>query len=82
MSRNKPGRPRTRSRDLETITTHLTPQAKRRLKALAQVQGDPAYELVEQAFWKLWEDLPSPRRDAAEALIRLLDGAREEDSET
>ncbi len=48
--------------------------------ALAQIKGDPAYELMEEAFWSLWETLPSSQKDAAEALVRLIDQAREESS--
>lgn len=68
-----------RVRDLEPFTARLTPDAKRRLMALAQIKGDPAYELMEEAFWSLWDDLPSSQKDAAEALVRLIDRARGKD---
>ncbi len=68
-----------RVRDLEPFTARLTPEAKRRLMALAQIKGDPAYELMEEAFWSLWDGLPSSQKDAAEELVRLIDRARGED---
>ncbi len=68
-----------RVRDLEPFTARLTPDAKRRLMALAQIKGDPAYELIEEAFWSLWSTLPTSQKEAAEALVRLIDRAREEE---
>lgn len=62
--------------DLEPFTARLTRDAKRRLMALSQIKGDPAYELLEQAFWSHWERLPASQKEAAEAIIRLVDEAR------
>jgi len=70
------GRPITRRQDLEPFTAHLTPEAKNRLLALAQVTGQPAYSYMEQAFWLLWEGLPDHQRDAAHAILRVLEDAR------
>lgn len=61
---------------LEPFTARLTPDAKRRLMALSQIKGDPAYELLEQAFWSHWKSLPSEQKEAAEAIIKLVDDAR------
>lgn len=44
--------------------------------ALSQIQGDPAYELLEEAFWSHWKSLPQAQKEAAEAIIRLVDDAR------
>ena len=62
--------------NLEPFTARLTRDAKRRLMALSQIKGDPAYELLEQAFWSHWEGLPPSQKEAAEAIIRLVDEAR------
>lgn len=70
------GRPITRRQDLEPFTSHLTPEAKRRLLALAQVTGQPAYSFMERAFWLLWDGLSKPQREAAEAILRVVDEAR------
>ena len=61
---------------LEPFTARLTPDAKRRLMALSQIKGDPAYELLEEAFWSHWKSLPSSQKEAAEAIIQLVDDAR------
>lgn len=61
---------------LEPFTARLTPGAKRRLMALSQIKGDPAYELLEEAFWSHWKSLPSEQKEAAEAIIKLVDDAR------
>lgn len=70
------GRPVTRRQDLEPFTAHLTPEAKRRLLALAQITGEPAYAYVERSFWLLWQGLPEPQREAAQAILRVVDDAR------
>ncbi len=62
--------------ELEPFTARLSRDAKRRLMALSQIQGHPAYELLEQAFWSHWKGLPAAQREAAEAIIRLVDEAR------
>lgn len=62
--------------NLEPFTARLTPDAKRRLMALSQIKGDPAYELLEEAFWSHWKSLPSSQKEAAEAIIKLVDDAR------
>lgn len=76
MPGKKMGRPITRRQDLEPFTAHLTPEAKRRLLALAQVTGQPAYTYMERAFWLLWQGLPEPQREAAQAIMRVVDEAR------
>lgn len=76
MSPKKEGRARKGSAELEPFTARFTPEAKRKLQALAQIRDEPAYELVEEAFWSLWKSLPSGEREATERLIRLVDEAR------
>jgi hypothetical protein len=44
--------------------------------ALAQIQDTNAYEVMEQAFWDLWNGLPAGQREATEALLALIDKAR------
>lgn len=78
MPAKKMGRPISRRQDLEPFTAHLTPEAKRRLLALAQVTGQPAYTYMERAFWLLWEGLPEPQREAAQAILRVVEEARAE----
>lgn len=73
----KTGRPSTRTKTLEPVTARLSPEAKRRLMALAQIRREPAYELVEKAFWSLWEGVPDSEKERAEALIQLVDGVQE-----
>lgn len=77
MAQRKPGRPRTRRPDLQPFTARLTPEAKKRLMALAQVTGVPAYTLLEEAFWTRWKDLPTDRREAADAIVRAIEKSRE-----
>ena len=60
----------------ELVTTRLTTDAKKRLSALSQVTGEPAYRHLEQGFWLLWENLPQGERASAEAFIKLVDEAR------
>lgn len=60
----------------ELVTTRLTTDAKKRLNALSQVTGEPAYRHLEQGFWLLWENLPQGERTSAEAFIKLVDEAR------
>lgn len=52
MKSRGPGRPPTRPKDLVVFTAQMSPQAKRRLKAIAQVEGSYAYTLLEEAFWQ------------------------------
>lgn len=73
----KIGRPRTSPRNLEPVTARLSPEAKRRLMALAQIRHEPAYELIEEAFWSLWEGVPDSEKERAEALIQLVEGPPE-----
>lgn len=67
----KRGRPPSRPADLVVFTAQLTPEAKAKLKALAQIKHSPAYTLLESAFWMLWEALPEDTRDAAETVANL-----------
>lgn len=60
----------------ELVTTRLTSEAKKRLNALSQVTGEPAYRHLEQGFWLLWESLPQGERASAEAFIKLVEEAR------
>lgn len=79
MPRTRPGRPRSRPLGMVPLTVLLSPRAKRRAKALAQVQGRPTYQVMESAFWSLWKSLPEDKRDAAEAIAALIEEARGED---
>jgi len=65
-----------RAPDLQLITTRLSADAKKRLSALAQVTGEPAYRHLEEGFWLLWKNLPQGERASAEAFIRLVEEAR------
>ena len=56
----------------------MTPEAKRRLKALAQVEGTHAYALLEDAFELWWRSLPKAKREAAELIARAIEKARRE----
>lgn len=49
--------------------------------ALSQVTTDPAYELLEEGFWALWEGLPAGEKEAAEAIARAVEKVRGERSE-
>ena len=75
MSPSRAGRPK-RGANLEPFTARLTPEAKQRLLALAQIRDTNAYELMEQAFWDLWNGLPEEQREAADALVELVEKAR------
>jgi hypothetical protein len=75
MPRRKAGRPRTRREDLVSFSGMLTPEAKRRLLALAQVSGKPAYVLLEDAFWLQWKAVPSAQRDAVETIVAALEAS-------
>ncbi|MEM7480005.1 MAG: hypothetical protein AAF481_02430 [Acidobacteriota bacterium] len=72
-----PGRPRTRSEDIVVFNAQLTSRARNRLKALAQVEDDYAYKILESAFWSMWESLPPRRREAAEKIAKALESIRE-----
>lgn len=74
MAKRGIGRPRTRREDLQSFSGMLTPEAKRRLLALAQVTGDPAYVLLEKAFWLQWKAVPASQRRAAETIAAALEG--------
>ena len=80
MAKRKLGRPPKEGPELEPFTARLTPQAKKRLMALAQISEQPAYTLLEKAFWEHWEHMPAGRREAAEAIVRLVESARDEDA--
>lgn len=76
MVAKKRGRPVSRPEDLEVFTARLTPDAKRRLMALAAVQGEHAYQLLEKAFWTHWQTLPSGDKAAAEAIVEAVSRRR------
>lgn len=75
------GRPPSAPPGLQAFTARLTPRAKRRLIALSQVTSDPAYGLLEEGFWALWESLPVDEKEAAEAIARAVEKVRGEESE-
>ncbi|HSL81513.1 MAG TPA: hypothetical protein VLF66_01980 [Thermoanaerobaculia bacterium] len=80
MTSRRPGRPPSALPDLQPFTARLSPRAKRRLMALSQVKADPAYELLEEGFWALWESLPANEKEAAEAIARAVERVRGEES--
>ena len=45
--------------------------------ALAQIRDTNAYEVMEQAFWDLWNGLPESEKAAADSLAQLVEKARE-----
>jgi len=49
--------------------------------ALSQVKADPAYELLEEGFWALWQSLPADEKEAAESIARAVEKVRGEESE-
>lgn len=71
MKLRKPGRPPSRPKDLVAFTAQMTPDAKAKLKALAQVEHTHAYSLLEHAFWEFWSSLPEDKRSAAETIASL-----------
>lgn len=73
MKSRGPGRPPTRPKDLVVFTAQMSPQAKRRLKAIAQVEGSYAYTLLEEAFWQFWEQLPDDKRSTAETIAAAIE---------
>ena len=75
MKRSGPGRPR-RPRELVVFQAQMTPGAKRRLKALAEVEGTHAYALLEEAFELWWRSLPTAKREAAELIASAIEKAR------
>jgi hypothetical protein len=60
----------------ELFTARFSPDAKRRLMALAQIQQAPAYQILEDMFWTCWNGLPARDRKAVEAILQLIDDAR------
>jgi hypothetical protein len=72
--KKKRGRPPSRPKNLVVFNVLLTPEAKARLKALAQIEHTYAYTLLEGAFWKLWEELPPETRQAADTVAKLVTG--------
>jgi hypothetical protein len=67
------GRPKSRPPELTAFTALMTPQAKARLKALAQVKGTFGYSVLEASFWQTWKQLPAAERRKAEALAKALE---------
>lgn len=78
MSDKHKGRPRAGSADLEPLMVRISSPAKKRLMALSQIHGEPAYRLVERAFWAQWESLPEDEREKVETILRLMEEARAE----
>lgn len=68
-----PGRPRTRRPDMLMFNASITPEAKARLMALAEVEGEHAYALLEAAFWDRWKALPTAKRRQAEELASSIE---------
>ena len=55
------------------FNTLISPRAKARLKALAEVEGVYAYRVLEESFWERWERLPAATRGKAEALAQGIE---------
>lgn len=72
------GRPPTRRPDLVVFNTQMSPEAKARLKVLAQLEREPAYVVLEDAFWRRWKDLSDVKRERAEMLLSILGDDPEE----
>lgn len=73
MKRRGPGRPRTRPEGMLIFNALITPEAKARLKALAEIEETYAYRLLEDAFWDRWNNLPEEKRLKAEALAEGIE---------
>lgn len=73
MSERKKGRPKSRQAGLKVFTARMTPKAKARLQALAQVKGQHAYLLLEELFWKQWALLDAEERKAAETVAAITE---------
>lgn len=80
MSPRRAGESSIPASEREPFTARLSPEAKRKLQALAQIRGEHAYEVIEEAFWRLWDDLAEGERQSADMLIRLVDEARKHQS--
>jgi len=74
MKSSRPGRPTSRPKDLVTFTALMSPRAKQRLKALAQL-------VLETAFWEFWEQLPKNKRTAAETIATAIEAAKPSDDD-
>lgn len=61
---------------LQGFTARFTPEAKERLLALAQIRDQPAYLLIEEAFWEFWRNLPAGQREVAEQIVATVGAAR------
>lgn len=70
------GRPPSRPPELEQFTARLSRQQKARLKALAQVRDEPAYQILAAAFRTYWAELPAPEREAADAIAAAVERVR------
>lgn len=75
------GRPRTRQPGLLVFNTQMTPKAKARLKALAQINGASAYIVLEEAFWQCWNSLSEEKRDCAELIASTIEQAHRSENE-
>lgn len=73
--KRKRGRPKS-PEPLETFTLRITPRAKRRLRALAEVSGKPSNAVIEAAFWQHLAALPKPTREAVERIASTVESMR------
>lgn len=73
--KRKRGRPRS-PEALEPFTLRITPRAKRRLRALAEIAGKPSNAVLEAAFWQHLAGLPEPTRKAVERIASAVEAAR------
>lgn len=60
-----------REEERVACTHRLTKKLKRRLDALAQLRDMNNYEVLEEAFWVFWNDLPEAERGAAEKTAQI-----------
>ncbi len=63
------------------FNTLITPEAKARLKALAEIEGSYAYRVLEDSFWDRWNSLPAGKRRKAEALAKGFEVAMRRNEE-
>lgn len=70
--KRKVGRPRTKPEGMEKASVSMMPETKHRLRALAEVQKEPAYAVIEHALKLAWKDLSDEKRYVAETLARAF----------
>lgn len=80
--KRKIGRPRTVPEDAQKFSISLRALTKRRLTAMAKVEGCTGYEIIERALQAAWKAMPEEKRFAAETLARALEQAEQASQES